>query len=68
MNKRKLMKAITIEDNLIVIRGVDLSKMSIRILENIGGDLETRDVGGDNFQGVINGDNSQREINGNNHQ
>lgn len=68
MTKEELMKAIKIEDNKIIIKGIDLSNMSIKIDENIGGNLKTLDIGGYNEQGRIGDNNRQGYIAGDNYQ
>lgn len=68
MTKKELMKAITIEDNVITIEDIDLSKITIITKEDIGGNLDTQNIGGSNNQGDIGGNNNQRNIYGNNTQ
>lgn len=68
MTKRQLMKAITIKDDIITIKDVDLSGMTISIMANIGGNLETADIGGSLFTGNVDGNNSQLNIGGFNDQ
>lgn len=68
ITKKQLMKAITIKNNTITIKGIDLSKMSVHIEEHIGGDMYTQNIGGYNSNWDIGGNNQQFHIKGENSQ